>query len=100
MKVILLPNNGADEASLLEITLFLTPYFHIRIFRVYQVWQFANFEAFHKNILNAKYKMKIWFSIFWCGPRFKISYICKNKSTRNIQIPAFAKITTAKNVAA
>ena len=38
VKVILLPNNGADEASLLEITLFLTPYFHIRIFRVYQVW--------------------------------------------------------------
>ena len=77
------------------------PFFSLHnIFTSMNFRNLANFQAFGKSILLAKYKIKIQFQIFRCLFCRKISFISKNKSTRNIETSTFVKISTGKNIAA
>ena len=72
-------------------TLFLTSQY----FRVYKISKFCKLISFSQRNTKSKYDSR-FVRVFWR----KISFISVNKSTQNIQTPAFAKISIGKNNAA
>ena len=92
MTVVLLTNTDADEAPLQDT--YSGPFLSRQnVLCVYKISQFFKFLDFLQNKLHVKHKIKILFQIFRC------IIICNKRSTRNIQILAFAKINTDKNFA-
>ena len=98
VKVVWLSGIGADEASLSDWMFFLISFSDVTIFL--RVWNLAIFltSRFSANYTrNTKSKCgSRFFGAFW----LKISFICKNKFTWNIQTTAFVKISAVKSIAA
>ena len=63
-------------------------------FGILQIFRFFTKTNYTWNA-KSKYGSR-FLDVFWR----KISFICKNKSTRNNQTPASVKISTGKNIAA
>ena len=72
-------------------TLFLTSQY----FRVYKISKFCKLISFSQRNTKSKYGSR-FVRVFWP----EISSISVNKSTKNIQTLAFAKISIGKNIAA
>ena len=73
----------------------LIPVVPTKYLLLYQVSKFCKLISFSQRNTKSKYDSR-FVRVFWR----KISFISVNKSTQNIQTPAFAKISIGKNNAA